>query len=304
MLSKLRPHRNKLILIYGIAFMSLIACIWVGDRKSWGEIDWLDVLGEGGSSIAIAIWMILILGSRPAGRVTNLLTLGLGFMFIAMWQDNIDEFIRIPAEQWWDHWLESAAMPFGIGLLTYGLFHWHDEQLAVNQQLQKRENLFREHRYLDTLTQLGRVDYLKEHIQRLRSEYPDAEMSLIMLEIEQFSLFSRQYGHRESDRLLHEIAEILLLNLRRQDVICRYAGDRFSVVLMDTSPERSLQIAEELRLAIQHFSFKTKDGDSCPQSICAGVVCTNKDQTTSDILANANQALNSAREQHCCYLAA
>lgn len=300
----LRLHLRKLVLIFSIAFTSVLACLWVGDVKTWAEIDWLDVVGEGGSSIALAVWMILILSSRPAGRVTDLLTLGLGFMFLAMWQDNLDEFIRIPSEQWWDHWLESVAMPVGIGLLTYGLFHWHSEQLAINQQLKRREQLFREHRYTDSLTQLGRVDYLKAQIQRQRVQTAGGPFALVMLEIEQFSTVARRLGHRESDRLLREMAEIILLNIRQQDLVCRFAGDRFALLLPDTTPGDALILAQQVQMAIAHFAFKTSAGETLYQRLRAGVVADSPDKAPAALLEKANAALLQARMNNGCYLAA
>ncbi len=257
MLTTLRLHQHKLLLIFGMAISSLLASILLGDAKLWREIDWLDVLGEGGSAVAVAVWMILILGSRPAGRVTDLLTLGLGLMFLAMWQDNLDEFIRLPSEQWWDHWLESVAMPVGIGLLTYGLFHWHREQLSINRQLQKREALFREHRFIDGLTQLGRADYLKRQLQLQFNKNPQQPLTLAMVEVAGYRNFLRRIGHREGDRLLREIAEIMLLNVRPQDVICRYSGERFAIVMPSTSEAQADRLLQEVAAAVRHFAFKT-----------------------------------------------
>jgi diguanylate cyclase (GGDEF)-like protein len=303
MFSTLFLHRRKLLLVFGLALASVVASVLVGDAKHWREIDWLDVLGEGGSAVAVAIWMLLILGSRPAGRVTDLLTLGLGFIFLAMWQDNLDEFIRIPAEQWWDAWLESVAMPVGIALLTYGLFHWHSEQLSINRQLAKRERLFREHRFIDGLTQLGRADYLKEQLQQhLNSTRP---MTLMMVDINDFSSVNRRFGHREGDRLVREISELLLLNLRQSDLICRYAGDRFALLLPGTQGEAALQLAQELELSVQHFAFKhSQTGETLYQRISIGLTeCRPGDQPAQSI-ERVNQALLTAQRQHGCFLAA
>ncbi|MAD46402.1 MAG: GGDEF domain-containing protein [Oceanospirillaceae bacterium] len=304
MLRTLSLHRNKLVLIFGLALCSLLGSIWVGDAKTWAEIDWLDVLGEGGSSIAIGVWMVLILGSRPAGRVTDLLTLGMGFMFIAMWQDNLDEFIRIPAEQWWDHWLESGAMPLGIAFLTYGLFHWHSEQLSINRQLEKREQLFREHRYIDGLTQLGRVDYLRQQLERQQAANVAAPISLIMAGIEFYPDVVRRIGHREADRLLREVAEIIMLNLRRQDVICRYAGDRFALVLPSTDAAQALKTARELVLAVQHFAFKTATGETLYQRLHTGIYTAHQGESAEHIIISANAAMEKAGEHNgCCQVA-
>jgi diguanylate cyclase (GGDEF)-like protein len=294
MLTTLRLHQHKLLLIFGMAISSLLASILLGDAKLWREIDWLDVLGEGGSAVAVAVWMILILGSRPAGRVTDLLTLGLGFMFLAMWQDNLDEFIRLPSEQWWDHWLESVAMPVGIGLLTYGLFHWHREQLSINRQLQKREALFREHRFIDGLTQLGRADYLKRQLQLQLNKNPQQPLTLAMVEVADYRNFLRRIGHREGDRLLREIAEIMLLNVRPQDVICRYSGERFAIVMPSTSGTQADLLLQEVAAAVRHFAFKTGSPavTHFQQLILARVECL-QTMDIDSLITTANRGLQS-----------
>ncbi|MDO6683036.1 MULTISPECIES: GGDEF domain-containing protein [unclassified Oceanobacter] len=291
MFSTLGIHQRKLLLVFGLALAGLVGSLIMGDAKPWAEIDWLDVLGEGGAALALAVWMLLILGSRPAGRVTDLLTLGMGFMFLAMWQDNLDEFIHLPAEQFWDQWLESGAMPVGIVLLTYGLVHWHQEQLSINQQLRKREQRFREHRFIDKLTQLGRVDYLKAQLQAVMAQLPTRNMVLLMVDVDNFADVNRRYGHQEGDTLLYELSELMLLNLRQDDLICRYAADRFAVVLPDTGLAQGRTLAIELTQAVQHFAYKHKTrGDTLYQTISIGLADW-QGETTEALVQRANQAL-------------
>lgn len=295
----LRLHTQKLLLIFGLLITSIVITIMVGIPKAFSDIDWLDVVGEGGSALAMGIWMVLILASRPAGRVTNLLSLGLGFMFIAMWQDAMDEFIKIPDSMVWEQGIESIAMPFGIALLTYGLFHWYSEQVAINEQLHKRERLFREHRFIDRITQLGRVDFLKAHLNTLlepSNQNTSNEHCLIIADIDRFADFNRIYGHKEGDSVLHEIAEVLLLNLRSDDFICRYAGDRFAILLSDTPLNEAKNIAEELKQAVQFFAYKHKtSGETLYQSISLGLVKIDKNKNYQTTIRLATETLEQAK---------
>ena len=295
----LRLHTQKLLLIFGLLITSIVITIMVGIPKAFSDIDWLDVVGEGGSALAMGIWMVLILASRPAGRVTNLLSLGLGFMFIAMWQDAMDEFIKIPDSMVWEQGIESIAMPFGIALLTYGLFHWYSEQVAINEQLHKRERLFREHRFIDRITQLGRVDFLKEHLNTLldsSAENNSLDHCLIIADIDRFADFNRLHGHKEGDSVLHEIAEVLLLNLRSDDFICRYAGDRFAILLPNTALNDAKSMAEELQQAVHHFAYKHKtSGETLYQSISLGLVKIDKEQNYQTTIRLATETLEQAK---------
>lgn len=298
MFSLLKLHLNKILLIISLLIISTFVSLSLGQITSWDNIDWLDVAGEGGCAIALAIWIIFILGSRPQGRVSDLLTLGLGFMLFAFWQDTLDEFIQLPNSLLWDQ-MESIAMPLGILLLTYGLYHWHQEQLALNHQLRKRELVFREHRAFDQLTLTGQFEYLSQQLTSHKNISRKQSLVLLILDINDFSEFNRQFGNQEGDRLLLEICELILLNLRQQDLICRYAGDRFAIILPDTSLTQGRQIAAELKQAIKHFAFKVPQSSTSQfQSVSIGCAHwqTEKDndlalKTTEKLLERANLAL-------------
>lgn len=298
MFNLLKLHLNKILLIISLLIISIFVSLSLGDIKSWDRIDWLDVAGEGGCAIALATWMIFILGSRPQGRVTDLLTLGLGFMFLAFWQDTLDEFIQLPNSLLWDQ-MESIAMPLGVMLLTYGLYHWHQEQLALNYQLRKRELVFREHRAFDQLTLTGQCEYISQQLASYKNTSRKQSLVFLMLDINDFSHFNRQFGNQEGDRLLLEMCELILLNLRQQDLICRYAGDRFAVILPDTSLTQGRQIAAEIKQAVKHFAFKVpQSSNSQFQNLSIGCVQWrtehNNDlalESTEKLLERANFAL-------------
>lgn len=298
MFSLLKLHLNKILLIISLLIISTFVSLSLGQITSWDNIDWLDVAGEGGCAIALAIWIIFILGSRPQGRVSDLLALGLGFMLFAFWQDTLDEFIQLPNSLLWNQ-MESITMPLGILLLTYGLYHWHQEQLALNHQLRKRELVFREHRAFDQLTLTGQFEYLSQQLTSHKNISRKQSLVLLILDINDFSEFNRQFGNQEGDRLLLEICELILLNLRQQDLICRYAGDRFAIILPDTSLTQGRQIAAELKQAIKHFAFKVPQSSTSQfQSVSIGCAHwqTEKDndlalETTEKLLERANLAL-------------
>lgn len=291
MLASLAHHKHKGIFLLSLMAIALVANLMMGNVKQWAEIDWIDVVGEGGSALAMALWILFIWGSRPLGRVTNLLSLGLGFMLVAFWQDALDEFIRIPAEQWWDQGFESIAMPLGILLLTYGLYHWHQEQIAINSQLRNREQFFREHLSVDRLTNLGRIDFLKNQLDRFIRDKNGKFLALLILDVANFNDINRRFGMSEGDRYLHALSELLILNLRKHDLVCRYAGDRFAVVLPDTNVIKAQEIANELSMAVENFAFKLSDSNqTLYQKVYIGIACSESDDSEI-IIQKANASL-------------
>ena len=214
MSSLLHLHRLKLAALLLAANLALLLHLAAGDLKPMAEWVWLDILGEGGSALLALAWLVLILKSRPAGRVSSLLALGLGCVFLSWWVDALDEFIRLPDSITWDSWLESAPMPIGLLLMTVGLYHWHHEQLAISAQLEKRERLFREHRLFDKLTPLGAAEYLRRQLQlSLQHAEQTQPLSLVAVDLDNFSALNQRFGHAEGDAVLQAISQQLLLNL-------------------------------------------------------------------------------------------
>ena len=256
----LRHHRLKLTALLLAANLGLLLHLAAGDLKAMAEWVWLDLIGEGGSALLALAWLGLILKSRPAGRVTNLLAIGLGCVFFSWWVDLLDEFIQMPDAITWDHWLESAPMPLGLLLLTYGLYHWHHEQLAISAQMEKRERLFREHRLFDKLTPLGGADYLRRQLELslAQSSREQQPLSLVVIDIDDFDSINQRYGHAEGDRVLQAVTQQMLLNLRHQDLLCRLAGDRFVVLLSNTGETLARTLATELAQSIAHLAHKSR----------------------------------------------
>lgn len=252
-------HRIKLLSLLVISNLGLILHLSLGDVKSVAAWAWLDIAGEGGSAALVLIWICLLLKSRPAGRVTDLLFLGLACLFFSLWMDVTDEFVQMADSVRWDAWLESGPMPVGFVLLTFGIYHWHREQLAISAQMRNRERLYREHRQFDKLTPLGGAAYLKTQIELTikQAEIDRQPLSLIMLDMDSFNMINRDYGQKEGDRVLQVVTQLVLLNLREHDLLCRLAGDRFVVVLPNTLESQAVIVATELSMAIAYLAYRT-----------------------------------------------
>ena len=291
-------HRLKLAALLLAANAALLLHLGAGDLKPMSDWVWLDILGEGGSALLCLVWLGLVLKSRPAGRVTNFLAIGLGLVFLSWWVDALDEFILLPDAISWDHWLESAPMPLGLVLRTLGIYHWHREQLAISAQMEKRERLFREHLLFDKLTPLNTADYLRRQLQQSLAEARAEQqpLSLVILDLDDFSQINRLHGHAEGDRVLQALTQLLLLNLRHRDLLCRLAGDRFVVLLPNTGAREAQLLAEELRLAVAHLAYKARaHGERLQLQASTAAVMALQDDADG-LLQRLNLALAKAKQ--------
>ena len=260
-LAKTSTHYQTLI-PSGLALFALLGLyiyLMTGEIKLWQIINWMDVVAEGGTALLGLFWLMLLLRSRPAGRITLLLSIGICCFVFSSWMDFLDEFFAIPVSAFWDNWLESAPIPLGLILLTFGIYHWHKEELAISAQMVKRERVFREHRLFDNLIPLGGADYLREQVKIASkvAKQTNQTFALLAIDIDDFSQINHSYGNDEGDRVLQSLTQLLLLNLRDQDLLCRLAGDRFIAILPNSSAAQAQTFAEELRLAVASLAYKT-----------------------------------------------
>lgn len=248
----------------------------------------LDIVGEGGTALMSVCWMWIVLGSRPAGRVTLLLAAGLGAIALGAWADCLDEFFTITSPLRFDKWLESAFTPLGMLLLTAGIVAWRKEQLTLTEHMQRRERLFREHRAFDRLTQLADAHYLHRQIAMERDA--GRAGALVLLELAGLHTLQREHGKREADRMLQTVTHQVLLNLRNQDLLCRYAGERFAVLLPGLSRPAAERVARHLASMVDATAFHTADGER-RVPLALRTTCAEIDGDPDAVLAQLNRAL-------------
>lgn len=250
--------------LYGLLIATLggygVFHLW-GEVKPIANISWLDVLSEGGMTILALFWLFMVLRSRPAGRVTQLIALGLCCIIFSWSMDVVDEFIRLPSTLIWHSWLESLPIPMALVFLSTGIYHWHEEEIAISAQMAKRERHFREHRLFDKLIPVGGAGYLRKQLSLAMKEAGKSQqpVSVVAVDLNDFNLVNRRYGVKEGDDILQAVCQLLLINIRHEDLICRLAGDRFVILMNNTTETAAKQIAEELKQAVSHLAYRTRE---------------------------------------------
>lgn len=227
--ASLRPLVRPLFLVAGLLGACTLLFAAAGRAVPLAQWDWMDIASEGGTALLAGLWCLIVLASRPDGRVTRLLAGGLACIMLGSWADCLDEMIDIARSAWWDNLLE-ALLPLGMLVLTAGLLYWRHEQATLSDHMRKRERLFRSHRPFDRITQLADAAYLRAQL-RLEGRRGSAGCALVLFDIDAFHRINREHGQAEGDRVLQAVAHMLLLNLRNDDLLCRYAGDRFAVLM-------------------------------------------------------------------------
>src|SRR5438876_741805 len=115
--------------------------------------------------------------------------------------------------------------------------------------------------------------------ERLRHEFERAKrygrpLSLMMIDIDDFKQVNDQYGHHWGDAVLREIARILKEKTRKSDILVRYGGDEFTLMLPEASIAVALQTADKLRSEIKAAIFRPDSGPSFSVTVSVGVSST------------------------------
>jgi two-component system cell cycle response regulator len=117
-------------------------------------------------------------------------------------------------------------------------------------------------------------------------------LTLALLDLDHFKRINDRHGHQCGDDVLRKIASRLLTSVRGEDFVCRFGGDEFFVLMIDTDAKLASRITERIRQAITESPVPTRDGPM-PLSMSIGfTVRSPKEGASIDaLLERADQAL-------------
>ncbi len=132
-----------------------------------------------------------------------------------------------------------------------------------------------------------------EHAEARRYTRP---LSCLMVDLDNFKTINDTFGHMAGDVALKQVAGILNEIVRRSDMVSRYGGDEFLVLLPETDLEGAEALAEKIRAAASSRKF----GDGSPHfqvTLSIGAATLADDESGNDMIARADMALYAAKEQ-------
>ena len=157
-------------------------------------------------------------------------------------------------------------------------------------------SFYKELHYLTVTDPLTHTHNYRHFINTLEYEFKrlnrfHGNLCLLMMDIDGFKSFNDEFGHLEGDALLKEISMMIYLNLREVDVLCRYGGDEFVIILPGTDKEGAILVAEKIRKCIENAKFQ--------KSVTLSIgIAQHKDRMTRQDLTNkADNALYQAKGQ-------
>ncbi|MCG6889300.1 MAG: GGDEF domain-containing protein [Gammaproteobacteria bacterium] len=121
--------------------------------------------------------------------------------------------------------------------------------------------------------------------------------SVLMLDADNLKPVNDRFGHAAGDKLLVSIAQVVQESLRETDILARYGGDEFVVMLTETTEDRAFEVAERIRAAVENTSFSSS-GERVSSTVSIGIssVADNPEEW-GDIIARADSKLYESKRK-------
>jgi len=153
---------------------------------------------------------------------------------------------------------------------------------------------------MDGLTNVFNHRFFAEQITRefKRAQRYKSHLSLLMLDIDYFKQYNDNNGHLQGDAVLTTIGKILRSNVREVDLVCRYGGEEFVVILPETEIGQAIVVAEKIRVAVEEYPFKFENRQPNGKvTVSAGIAeGVEEIESSTELINRADLALYRAKK--------
>lgn len=159
---------------------------------------------------------------------------------------------------------EKASLPEEIEYINEQIFKaesYIKNSLSVIET-KRLMNTLRESSLVDGLTGLYNRRFLQDHSNQIIASTlrRKKQISLIMCDMDYFKQVNDKFGHDVGDTVLKETSHILKKCVRDADIVIRFGGEEFLILLIDSEAGNGMVVAEKIRIAVEEHNFKTNEG--------------------------------------------
>lgn len=223
-------------------------------------------------------------------------------LFVLRLQQTFDgsfgAWLRLEILQMWEVYLYAGlATAFFFGAFGYFLGKRNAQLKRRTERLQNMAKHLEKLSTTDGLTKLHLHNYVLERLQEewLRARRYNASLGCLFIDIDGFKAHNDTYGHLFGDQVLRRIAGVLKLKVRGTDLLGRFGGDEFVVILPETDARRACRVAERIREAVQNLGFFSLNG-AVPITVSIGIFAScSLPASANEILYFADSALREAK---------
>ena len=171
--------------------------------------------------------------------------------------------------------------------------------LAAESKLQTQATQIETHMAearTDALTGLANRRAFDDEMRRRMQEFQrkNSTTSVMLVDVDHFKKFNDTHGHQAGDEVLRGVAKVLYSSMREMDVVCRYGGEEFAVIMPQTDLKEAQRAAERARSAIAGASFEF-EGKELNVTISGGLAQVAVGDSIEKIVQRADEALYSSK---------
>ncbi|APG27300.1 hypothetical protein A7E78_05255 [Syntrophotalea acetylenivorans] len=172
---------------------------------------------------------------------------------------------------------------------------WHLNNKHRIELLRRSEANLARKAVTDSLTGLFNRGYFDADLEQktILAHRTGRPLTLLLADLDHFKTVNDNYGHLAGDQVLQSFAELLKKSGRKSDIVCRYGGEEFAVILPECDSDQAFFAAERLRKNVSRHDF------GCPLTVSIGLASTtmNCRYSSSQLLEHADLALYSAKDR-------
>jgi diguanylate cyclase (GGDEF)-like protein len=208
--------------------------------------------------------------------------------------------------------MESSGKVLGVmAMASYRRSAFSEQDLKLLENIAQQTALVIDNAYHHAeVTQQSRLDsltgvynhgyflvYLKEFVEYSRSTRQP--LGLIMLDIDFFKIYNDKYGHQVGDQVLNQVVTTIRENIRSTDVVGRWGGEEFAIILGETNILHATQVAERIRQSLENTRIITSSGESIPApTVSQGIaICPDETADENRLVQLADQRLYQAKDR-------
>ena len=250
-----------------------------------------------GSSLAILVVVLVFCAFALTPRQSNAMSafavalLGLVMIVMSRLQPE-----RYPASQEVVNFTVAASMLAAVTFLTGRLSLLRDKLKTQRAELAQAFARIQEMATRDDLTLLTNRRHMNELLayEKERHDRKGQALSLALLDIDRFKRVNDAHGHAAGDEVLRAFASQALLSVRATDVLARWGGEEFLLMLPDTELHAASMVLERMRVKVAAHAFTTGEAP-LRISFSAGLTMARKGETIAEAIARSDAALYAAK---------
>jgi diguanylate cyclase (GGDEF)-like protein len=173
------------------------------------------------------------------------------------------------------------AVIFGLFLLIYNLLYYFKKDI---QKVKK----------IDVLTEIANKSNVTSKFEKLM--YDGQSLSLVLIDLDNFKSINETHGRKTGDIVLRQVAKILQDEIRVTDILGRWGGSEFILLMPDTGPHEATAVAGKLRNNLAAITITTGNA-SIQLTASFGVSFTAVSRTLSEVISAADDALFAAKRE-------